>query len=69
MTFWNKLKGILLSLGIGGEITLFIGDSDPIWKVVAGAATFISILITQLIQDNNNNGKPDIFEKQPPNEG
>lgn len=67
MTFWNKLKGILLSLGIGSEITLFIGESHEKWKLFAAVMTFLGIIITQLIQDNNNNGKPDIFEKQPPN--
>lgn len=63
-SFWTKLKGILASLGIGGEVALFIGDSSEIYKWVWGGATLISLIITYIIEDANGNGVADIFEDE-----
>ena len=62
ISFWNKLKGTFASLGIGTEVTLFIGDSNEIWKWVAAICTIASIVITQAIQDTDNDGEVDLFE-------
>ena len=62
ISFWMKLKAILVSLGIGSEITLYIEDSHSKWKLFAAVMTALGIIITQIFQDNNNNGKVDIFE-------
>lgn len=62
--FWNKLQGALLSLGVGSEITLFLSESHPKWKLFAGAATISAMIITKIFEDKNNNNISDIFEKE-----
>lgn len=62
--FWMKIKAIIAALGIGGEITLFIIESHPGWKIVAAIATMFGIFISILIEDKDNNGIADIFQKK-----
>jgi 1,4-dihydroxy-2-naphthoate octaprenyltransferase len=62
MSFWNKLKATFASLGIGTEVALFASDSAEFWRWITIFATLIVILITNWIQDENNNGIPDTFE-------
>lgn len=62
VTFWNKFRLVLGSIGIGGEITIYFGDVYKGWMLVAGLATFIGILTTFIVQDVNNNGVVDAFE-------
>lgn len=64
MNFWLKAKVILGGLGIGSEITLFMTDAAPGWKWLAGFATILAYLITHLIEDKDNNGLADLFEKK-----
>lgn len=64
--YWTKIKGTVALGGIGTEITLFIADSSDLWKWVAAGATALSYLITIWIEDKNNNGIVDIFEKDKP---
>lgn len=64
ISFWLKLKLILGGLGIGSEITLFMTEAAQGWKWLAGIATIIAFLITHLIEDKDNNGLADIFEKK-----
>lgn len=64
MSFWSKAKIILIGLGIGGEITLFMSDLWHGWKIVAGAATLLAYFITHMIEDKDNNGLADLFEKK-----
>jgi hypothetical protein len=61
-SFWDKIRLILLSLGIGGEITLHLAEVIPQWKVVAGIATFIALVITYFFKDENHNDIIDIAE-------
>lgn len=61
-SFWDKIRLILLSLGVGGEITLHLGEAIPEWKVVAGIATFIALIITYFFKDDNKNDIVDAFE-------
>lgn len=61
-SFWNKIRLTLGAIGIGGEITLYIQDSYPEWKIVAGCATLGGILITYIFKDDNQNNVADIFE-------
>lgn len=63
VSFWNKLRGMLGLIGIGGEITLYFGDAYSGWMIVAGIATFILGGITYIVEDANKNGIVDIFEK------
>ena len=62
--FWAKMKLALGSAGIGTEIALHFGDSDPIWKYLTGLATFLSILITIFFEDKDNDGIVDVFENK-----
>lgn len=62
VSFWNKLRGIMGLLGIGSEITLYIGDAYSGWMIVAAIATFISVGITFIVEDANKNGIIDFFE-------
>lgn len=64
VSFWNKLRGMLGLIGIGGEITLYLGDFYHGWMIVAAIATFISVGITFIIEDINENGIADIFENK-----
>lgn len=62
-SFWNKIRMTLGAIGIGGEITLYIGDSYDHWKIVAAVATGACILITYFFKDENKNGIVDAFER------
>lgn len=63
-SFWDRVRMALGSIGIGGEITLYFADSHPKWKIVAGVATGVMLLITYFFKDENKNGIVDIFEKK-----
>lgn len=64
-SFWQKVKAICLSLGVGGEFALFSQDAGTVWKVVVGIATILGFLIAHLIEDKNNNDIIDILENKP----
>jgi len=61
-SFWNKIRLTLGALGVKSEIILFVADSHPTWKIVAGIATFLTIAITYFIKDDNKNNIVDILE-------
>jgi hypothetical protein len=63
ISFWNKLRGIFTTLGVGGEFALYLGDSHHAYKWVVGIFTVLAIVITHLVEDKNSNGIVDIFEK------
>lgn len=63
-SFWDKIRLILLALGVGGEITLHLQESITEWKVIAGIATFISLVITYFFRDDNKNDIIDLFEEK-----
>lgn len=62
VSFWNKIKATIGSLGVGTELTLFVADSHHVWKWVTFGATFLGILITFWIEDKNNDGIVDAFQ-------
>lgn len=62
-SFWNKIRLTLGAVGIGGEVTLYLGESYPHWKILAGAATIACIIITYGFKDDNNNNIVDFLEK------
>lgn len=64
MSFWTKIKAVLVACGAGGEVTILIQDSAPWWHGIVVGATFASILITNFIKDVNNNGIVDSFEDE-----
>lgn len=63
-SFWLKLKATFATFGVGGEIALFVGESHEKYKWLVGGATVLSILITNFIEDKNNDGIVDIFQKK-----
>jgi len=64
-SFWQKVKAICLSLGVGGEIALYSEGADGKWKAAVLVATVLGILITNIIEDKNNNDIIDILENKP----
>lgn len=62
ISFWNKIKAVLALFGVGGEITMFATQQGLAWHGVTVGATLISVVITQFIQDANNNGIVDALE-------
>lgn len=64
ITFWTKAKSLIALFGAGGEITLFMTDQAAKWHIVMGIATLLGFLITNVIEDKNNNGVVDLFEKK-----
>jgi len=64
MSFWTKIKAVLVACGAGGEITILIQDSAPWWHGIVVGATFVSIVITNFVKDMNNNGIVDSFEDE-----
>jgi len=63
-SFWDRIRLLLGSIGVGSEITLYFADSFPVWKGIAGVATIVAIAITYLFKDINKNNIIDIFEKK-----
>lgn len=63
-SFWDKIRMTLSAVCIGGDITLFIVDSHPNFKIFAAIATGVSIAITIVFKDDNKNGIIDIAEKR-----
>lgn len=64
ITFWNKVRMLLGTVGIGSEVSLYLAESFPHWKVYAALATVGAISITYFIKDENNNGLVDAFERK-----
>lgn len=63
--FWTKLKATIAVFGVGGEITMIATEQVAGWHVITIAATMTSILITNFIEDKNNNGIVDLWDKKP----
>ena len=62
VSFWNKIKAVITMFGIGGEVTLFATQQGLAWHGLTVAATVIGVVITQFVQDSNNNGVVDLLE-------
>ena len=67
VSFWMKLKAIIAMFGAGGEITLIITEQSAVWHYITIGATILSILITNVIEDKDNDGIVDLFENNKPN--
>lgn len=63
MSFWNKTRSIITAIVALVEGALFLQQSDPTWRWVSLGGGIIVIFITHLIEDRNDNGTPDIFER------
>jgi hypothetical protein len=63
ITFWTKVKGLIALFGAGGEVTLFMTEQAHYWHYVMLGSAVVGYVITQLIEDKNNNGIVDLWEK------
>lgn len=61
-SFWDKIRLTLGSIGVGGEVTMYFADTYVHWKLIAGGATIISIIVTYFFKDENKNNIVDLFE-------
>ena len=64
VSVWNKVRTMLGLIGIGGEITLHFAGVYSGWMIVAAIATFLVMGITLIVEDANENGIVDWFEKK-----
>lgn len=64
ISFWNKIRLMIGALGVGGEITLYLGNAYVGWNIVAGLATFIGLGLTLFVTDANNDGIVDGLEEE-----
>lgn len=62
VSFWNKIRAVIALFGVGGEATVWLTSQGAVWHVVVVCATAISLLLSQFIQDSNNNGIVDSLE-------
>lgn len=62
-SFWDKIRMTLGAVGIGGEVTLYIADLYPDFRIYAALATLACIGITYFFTDKNKNGIVDWMEK------
>lgn len=65
MSFWNKIRSVMTAIGVSSEIGLYAADVHSGWKIFVLIATLIGIFVTHFIEDTNNDGIADIFEKDP----
>lgn len=63
-TFWNKLKDTFALFGTGGQVVLALSHTSPYWNLVAGIATIMVMIFTIWMDDRDNNGVVDLFEKE-----
>ncbi len=63
MSFWTKLKGTIAVITTLVEAGLFIAESDHLYKVLTLGIGAVATLISIYIEDKNNNGIVDAFEK------
>jgi len=64
VSLWNKVRIMLAAIGVGGEITLYLGDAYVGWNIVAGLSTFTALGISLFFTDENHNGVVDELESK-----
>lgn len=64
VSFWNKINHTIQLFGTGGQVALALNHVLPIWNIVTGVATILAMVFAIWMDDKDNNGKVDIFEKQ-----
>jgi hypothetical protein len=63
MAFWTKIKYTVGLVGGGGTVTLVLTNTPEWMSWVVGGATFIGGAISVWMEDKNNDGIVDAFEK------
>lgn len=64
VSFWTKISHTFQLFGTGGQVALALNHALPIWNIVTGVATIAGMVLAIWMDDKNNNGKVDIFEKE-----
>lgn len=64
VTFWYKLKMTIALFGAGGEVANLLFQMGPQYHTVVIGATIVGFFIAQFIEDKDNNGEADIFQKK-----
>lgn len=65
VNFWLKIKATIASIGVGGEITMIATEQSAAWHYATIVATIMGILITNFVEDKDNDGIVDLFENKP----
>lgn len=63
VSFWTKLNHSIQLFGTGSQLALVAAQASPVWNYVTGGATVVAALVTIWMEDRNNDGVVDVFEK------
>lgn len=63
VSFWNKMNHSVQLFGTGSQVALVAAEASHIWNYIAAGATTIAMLFTIWMDDKNNDGIVDVFEK------
>lgn len=63
VSFWNKMNHSVQLFGTGSQVTLVASDASHVWNYIAAGATTVAMLFTIWMEDKNNDGIVDVFEK------
>jgi hypothetical protein len=64
MSFWTKFQLTVQTLGTFTQLSLIFGESQHIYNVLVAVIQFVGLLIPIWMEDKNNDGIVDVFEKE-----
>lgn len=64
VSFWTKISHTIQLFGTGGQVALVASDASHIWNYITAGATIAGMILAVWMDDKNNNGTVDIFEKE-----
>lgn len=64
VSFWNKINHTIQLFGTGGQVALALNHVSPVWNIITGGATILAMVFAIWMDDKDNNGKVDLFEKE-----
>lgn len=64
MSFWTKFQLTVQTIGTFTQLSLIFGDSQHIYNVLVAIGQLAGLLIPIWMEDKNNNGTVDLFEKE-----
>jgi hypothetical protein len=64
MTFWTKVQLTIQAVLSLAQLSLIFGDSEHIYNVFITAGQLVALIIPIWIEDKNNDGNVDLFEKE-----
>lgn len=63
VSFWNKMNHSVQLFGTGSQVALVAAEASHIWNYIAAGATTVAMLFTIWMEDKDDNGLVDVFEK------